>query len=247
MLIFVLLAVFFFSFGMVDISVGGRVAAIPLPTTDSFSTVLLTEILHDTVPEGVALIVTGPLTAFVAQVKVALLLAFAGALPFILFQLISYLRPALYGREARFLALSIVPAVVLFFTGALFSYFFIVPKTFAVLYGFAENLGATTFISVGEFVGLAAALILMSGLAFMVPVVMVLLTAVRIVPARMWAANWRFATIGFLILSAIITPDGSGISMVLLALPVSALYGAGAVVSTQIEKQTTSKKPVGMH
>lgn len=245
MLVFAVLAIFFFSFGLAHVTIQGVSIIVPLPGGESLAAAFLQEMLKDIVPAEVPLLVTGPLTAFVAEMKVALLLAFIGALPFVLFQIIAYIRPALYEREARLLALLAAPAAILFIFGAAFSYFFILPQTFTVLYGYAHELGAAAFISIEEFVGLAAALLFMGGVTFTVPAVMVFLTRFGVVPARFWAAHWRLAAVGFLILSAIITPDGSGVSMILLAAPVSVLYGAGAAVSARVEKKAPAAAGFG--
>jgi len=68
------------------------------------------------------------------------------------------------------------------------------------------------------------------------------LTALGIVPANFWKKYWRFATIAIVVFGAIITPDGSGITMFLVALPMLALYAGGYVAAVGVDKRRARAK-----
>ena len=226
------LTLFFFSMGPKTISVFGVHTFIVAPTsTHSFASLLFAHIQTALVPEGVTLIVVGPLTAFLAQVKVALFLAFVVAFPFLLHNVIKYLRPALYTHERRIVFKVLFSSSALFVLGCLFAYFIIIPPTFAMLYRYAASVGATLFFGVGELVALTFGLVFVIGILFLLPVCMFLMSRLGLIPADVWKTHWRYALFSFLVISAIITPDGSGISMLLLTLPLSALYGVGTIIS----------------
>jgi len=246
-LLLVLGTIFFFAFGLGTVEIRGKETVFPVPKSESLSAELLRHIVEEIVPEGVPLMVTGPLTAFIAQMKLAFLLSFVSTFPFLLYAVLSYLKPALYARERRLIYMILTPAVLLFIVGNFFAYKYILPATFSILYGYAVPINAMTFVSVGEFVGLSFALMLICGICFMLPVAMVLLSAVGAVDPRAWFVQWRYALIIFLIVSAIITPDGSGVTMVLLAAPVSALYGVGALISARIQKAQQHSTEVVPH
>lgn len=230
-----LFTLFFFLFGTGSISLFGMGFFVPVLTSHSYAATLLQHMVLTIAPADVPLIVTGPLTAFFVQIKVAFLLALLFSLPVLLKRVVNYLSPALHKKEVRYIYLVIVPSSLLFCIGVLFAYLFILPLTFEVLYSYAVPIGAVTYLSVEEFVGLSSALVVATGVSFMLPVLMVLLSLLHIVKGSVWLGQWRYAVIIFLILSAIITPDGSGVSMMLLSLPITVLYGVGLLLSLRID------------
>mgnify|MGYP001594094625 CR=1 FL=1 len=233
-ILFLVFTVFFFTFGLKEVIVADRVFSLPLPSNPSFAAELFNYMTLDLIPEGVTLVVTSPLTAFVVQVKMALLLAFIFTLPFFLYRLIQYLSPALYAREKIATLKVVAPSALLFLIGARFSYTVIIPPTFAVLYSYSGAIGATPFFTANEFAGLVLALIVASGIMFLMPVCMILLSRLGVVSPDFWKSQWRYAILLFLITSAIITPDGSGVTMMLLSAPMAGLYGIGYIVSRKL-------------
>ena len=145
--------------------------------------------------------------------------------------MVDFLSPALNKKERRLLFKILFPSSILFFGGCAFSYHFIVPVTLKTLYIYPQYLEAAPLFSVKEFLSVTFALMLVAGIMFLLPVFMVLMSYLKIVPARFWQDNWRYAVLIFLIVCALITPDGTGISMVMLSAPLSLLYGFGIIIS----------------
>jgi len=177
-------------------------------------------------PTGSALAVHSPLDGFFAQAAVAAALACIVLLPLLFFELWRFLAPGLHAREATALAGGLVAALALAALGAAFAWLVLVPVMFTELFAFVPA-GVVPLFSLQKVVSLVAGFTLGTALIFLLPLVMALLTLVGLVPARLWRAYARPAVLLVLIASAIITPDGSGVGMVLLALPVVGLYGAG--------------------
>ena len=247
-LLLLIFTAFFFSFGIKEIIVSGYTLSIPFPTSPSFATQLFNYMTTDLIPNGVTLIVTNPLSAFIAQIKIALLLAFMFTLPFFLYRLIQYFSPALYLHEKLSVMKVAIPSALLFAIGAAFSYLVLIPPTFSILYSYTGGIGATPFFTANEFVGIVLALVFAAGIMFLLPVCMVLLTKVGILENNFWRKNWRYSILVFLIVSAIITPDGSGVTMVLLSLPMTGLYGIGLVLSNRIEtKRYKESRQIGIN
>jgi sec-independent protein translocase protein TatC len=240
----IVFTVFFFTCNVETVTLFNKVTVLPVPAEVSFAADFFTLLISGTAPEGLPIVATSPTTAFVIQVKLALLLAIFFTFPVFLLRLIAFLHPALHKREQRFIYLSLVPLTVLFFGGVYFSYVFIVPTTLEVLYAYTAPIGATQLLGVAEFVGVVMALLLATGLAFTVPVLMSFLTLLGLVSSRFWFENARYAIVFFLVISAIITPDGSGVSMVLLSLPVSTLYGVGIFACMQIDRVAKKESDV---
>src|SRR3989344_3612776 len=90
---------FFFSFGLKEITMVGKHISFPFPADPSFAAQFFNHMATDLIPRGVKLVVTSPLSAFVAQIKVALLLSFIFTVPFLIYKLIQYFSPALFVSE----------------------------------------------------------------------------------------------------------------------------------------------------
>lgn len=241
-ILLVIFTFFFFTCNVETVTVFGNVTMLPVPSEPSFAAEFLTLLVSEVAPAAVPLVVLSPTTAFVAQIKLAFLLALFFTFPVFLFRLISFLAPALYSYERRLIYLLVAPLSVLFLGGVYFAYQYVAPATFTILYGFTGPIGATPLLGTAEFIGVVMALLLITGIAFTLPIFMVLLTALGAIPARFWFQHARYAVVGFLIVSAIITPDGSGVSMILLSVPVSVLYGAGALVCARLEQVTERRQ-----
>ena len=235
-------SVFFFAFGLKEIEVLGRNFLFPLPTLQSFSSQFFALIQRDLLPTGVQLIVTNPLSAFSAQIIISLSLAFFFTSPLFLYKVIRYLSPALYQNEKKAVFKTLIPSIVLFIIGCLFAYFLLIPPTFKILYSYTGAIGALPFFSVSEFIALVFGFTLAVGMMFLLPIFMVLLTNLGLIEANFWKNNWRYAILFFLIFSAIITPDGSGVTMILLSLPLSGLYFLGYLGSNFNGRQKKQKK-----
>jgi sec-independent protein translocase protein TatC len=92
-------------------------------------------------------------------------------------------------------------------------------------------MDVTTFFELSEFISLSLLLIFSSGIVFLLPIFMLGLTSLKIVDKKFWIRNWRYALIAILIFCAIITPDGTGVTMLILALPLIALYLIGCYLA----------------
>ena len=233
---FVAFLVFFFSFGPKEITVLGHNYFLPVPATDSFSVQIFNIIRRDLLPPGVQLVVTDPVSAFVSQILLSALLAFFFTIPFFIYKIILYIQPALLPSEKRAVLLAILPMVGLFFAGAAFSYYFLIPTPFKTLYPYAIAIEAMPFFSINEFIYYVGGLMIAVGLMFLLPVFMVLLSVMGIIPAVFWRRKWQYALLFFLVLSAIITPDGTGITMITLFLPLMALYLTGSIFANKLAK-----------
>ena len=225
--LFLFLTFFFFAFGPKEVSFLGTNFFLPLPTWRSFSVLVFSIIQRDLVPVGVELIAINPLSAFLTQVIVSLSLAFVVGFPFFLYQFIKYLSPVFSKKEKYKIIKVWIPSLFLFIAGCLFAYFLLIPTSIRILYDFPVAMGITPFFVANEFIVFVLSLMLVSGLMFLLPIFMNLLSWLGIVEKNFWRNNWRYAAFIFLLFSAIITPDGSGITMLMFSLPLSCLYFLG--------------------
>ena len=184
-----------------------------------------------------------PWDAYVVMFKVAFFLAAVTASPLIVYQVGRFVGPALKPTERRLILRVTVPVSLLFLSGVALCFVVILPFTFNLLFSVQNLLGANLLILYGDsFIDFVLLFTLAFGIAFQLPVLMYGLTVLGIVPANFWKKYWRFATIAIVIFGAIITPDGSGITMFLVALPMLALYVGGYVAARSVERSRARAK-----
>lgn len=235
---FVGFSFFFFLFGLKKIIIFGRELFLPLPSTNSLSAQFFNSVGQDLLPPGVELLATNPMSAFLSQITLSMLLGFLAAIPFFIYKIITYLRPALFPRERKAVLWSLLPLALLFFCGSAYAYFFLIPATFKLLYPYAVNIGAVTYFSIDEFIHYVFGLTIAVGMMFLLPVFMILLSCLGIIKAEFWKNKWQHSLLIFLISSAIITPDGTGVTMMMLVIPLLTLYFIGYIFADKLGRQT---------
>lgn len=181
------------------------------------------------IPPSVPVVTLGPVAPFVAPILVAFLLALLITFPSAIFFLGRFLAPALRPAERRTLFLFALPALVLFYAGISFAYFLVIPETFSVLYSFADPAGVVPMFALDQFLSSVFLLTILTGVAFLLPVVMAALGRIGLVQPVFWVRHWRGAVFATILFSAIVTPDGSGVTMAFLSGPILGLYAVGTV------------------
>lgn len=179
------------------------------------------------VPIGVKVVSFSPLDAFAAEISIALVIGFLCMFPVIMYLIAQYLFPALTDPERAAAKKVLVPGSILFIFGAVYSYLFVVPPTFTILYHFADRLGTEPLLTVPDLLSTVITLSFVSGMAFELPIIMFVLNRVGLVKRFVWAKYWRHFFFSCLAFFAVITPDGSGITMLILTIPMILLYCAG--------------------
>lgn len=175
---------------------------------------------------GIELIYTNLTEMLGVYMKLSLYSGLALSLPFLVYQFIGFISPALTSREKRYVYL-LLPAVLLCFAaGVAFSYFVLLPPALRFLLTFGSNI-ARPLISVGSYITLIITLLFWVGLVFELPLVIAFLSRLGIVNPRWLAKNRKYAFIGAFVLGAIITPTFDPINQSLVALPIIFLYEIG--------------------
>ena len=170
-----------------------------------------------------------PAEAFMIYMKVALLSGLILSSPFILYELYSFVRPALTLRERRFTLICIPLSLVLFITGMIFSYSFVFPRGLEFFLGFAAGK-VNPLISMESYLDFMLMLVVPFGFAFNVPVVLTLLAYLNIVSAKMLMKYQRHVILVAFIIAGVITPTPDVITQTLLAVPLILLYEVSIVI-----------------
>lgn len=214
----------------------------------------LTSYMKDTlIPTGVKLIQTAPGQVFFAQVHISLLIGLICSLPIVIKEIFGFVSPAFDPSKnkddsetkeedkdgmtkdknakkafSRFRLFKVIsPIFLLFLLGVVFSYVLVIPFTLNFLYKYGEAIGAETFLTVNDFITFVLQFVLGFGIAFQLPVIMYVLSLSGATDSKFWQRNFRYAIIIITVFGAIITPDGSGVTMWFIALPMIALYAIG--------------------
>jgi sec-independent protein translocase protein TatC len=187
------------------------------------------------------LVVLNPISAFLVQVIISLFLSFIITFPYFIFKTLGYVLPALYENEKKYIFKILIPSFILFLIGCLFSYFFLIPFTFKILYSFTSFLKVTPFFELENFLTLVLGLMLATGILFLTPIFMGLLSYFGLISPNFWKKNWQVAFFIFIVISAIITPDGTGITQLILSFILTGLYLLGYIMSKVFKKVGTKK------
>ncbi|MDW0167084.1 MAG: twin-arginine translocase subunit TatC [Nitrososphaeraceae archaeon] len=123
----------------------------------------------------------------------------------------------------------ISPMFLLFVFGVVFSYVLVIPLTLEFLYKYGESIGVETLLTVNDFIAFVLQFILAFGIAFQLPVLMYVLSLSGLTDSKFWQRNFRYAIIIITVFGAIITPDGTGVTMWFIALPMIGLYALGII------------------
>jgi sec-independent protein translocase protein TatC len=175
---------------------------------------------------GKQLIYTKLYEAFFTEVKVALFAAFFVAFPIIVNQVWAFVAPGLYRQEKRALLPFLLATPVLFTMGAALAYYFVMPTAFKFFLGYQQSdssLSINALPSIADYLSLVMQFIFAFGVAFLLPVLMMLLERAGIVTRAQLVAGRRYAIVAAFVVAAVITPPDV-ISQLMLAIPLVLLY-----------------------
>ncbi len=180
-------------------------------------------------PPDVKLIAVGVFTPFFIPLKVLMMAGLLLALPWVLYQIWAFVAPGLYSHEKNFALPLIIFGSLLAYVGIAFVQFFVLDKMFGFIQGFTpESVNATPDIA--SYVESILSLYLAFGLAFQVPIVVMLLVRFELVTVAQLKTYRGYFVVGAFVVAAILTPPDV-ISQLALALPMCLLYEIGILGS----------------
>jgi sec-independent protein translocase protein TatC len=182
---------------------------------------------------------TSYLEPFFVYLKVAIYGGLFLAAPWVLWQLWLFVAPGLYKREKRVVIPFLASGTLLFYGGAAFCYFVIMPYAFPALAAIAGD-DMTPILTMREQLTLVLAMMLGFGVVFEVPVIIAFLSMVGLVSADFLAKYRRVAIVVNVTLAAIITPTGDPFNLALMAVPMILFYEIGVLLARVLGKK---KKP----
>ncbi len=159
------------------------------------------------------------------------------AAPWVLWQLWQFVAPGLYKRERRLVLPFLFFGTLLFYAGAAFCYFIVLPPAFPALLSIIEGTAIKPLWTLSEQLSLVLAMLLGFGVVFEVPVIIGFLSMIGLVSWRFLAKYRRHAIIANVALAAIITPTGDPVNLALMAVPLILFYEIGIVLARILGKK----------
>jgi len=175
---------------------------------------------------GNRLIYTKLYEAFFTELKVAMFAAFFVAFPIIANQVWAFIAPGLYRQEKRAFLPFLIATPVLFTMGAALAYYVVMPIAFKFLLGYQVSSGdlkIDALPSIAEYLSTVMQFIFAFGVAFLLPILLMLLERAGIVSLAQLKAGRRYAIVAAFVIAAVLTPPDV-ISQLLLAVPLVLLY-----------------------
>ena len=195
----------------------------------------VSEPLRAILPEGSTMIATEVASPFLTPFKLTMFTAAFLAMPYVLFQLWSFVAPGMYKQEKRLAIPLLISSVLLFYAGAAFAYFVVFPLVF----GFFTSVGpgdVAIMTDINRYLDFVLKLFFAFGLAFEIPIAAVIMIKVGITTADDLARKRPYIVVGCFILGMLLTPPDV-ISQSLLAIPMWILFEVGVFFGRMITPQ----------
>jgi sec-independent protein translocase protein TatC len=191
-------------------------------------------------PVGATLIATSVISPFMVPLKILLMTAFLIALPVVLYQAWAFVAPGLYAHEKKLVLPLVISSTVLFFIGVAFCYFFVFGQVFKFIQSFAPK-SITAAPDIEAYLSFVLTMFLAFGLAFEVPIVVVVLARLGMVSIEKLKGFRSYFVVLAFIIAAVVTPPDV-VSQLALAIPMCLLYELG-IWAAQIFIRHTQAPP----
>ena len=194
-----------------------------------FSEKILNIIERPYVATGLKLNVFNITEGFLLRLKASLIAGLLLGLPVIIYELWRYIVPAINKNDRRFARLSVIAAVVLFFGGLVFTYFFILPFAIKMLLSFTPE-GMRNMQNASNYLSFALLFSLGIGFLFELPIIIMILTRIGLVTPDLLIRKRKYAIVLIFIVAAIITPPDV-ITQLMIGIPLILLYEISVFIS----------------
>lgn len=180
---------------------------------------------------------------FDVKIRVAAFLGFLISSPWWIYQIWGFVTPALSKRE-RLSTLGFLGAAIPLFAGGVYTAWLVIPRAVAFLTMFTPE-GTRNLIAVDVYLKFLMQFLIMFGIAYLLPLVLVALSFLGIVSGKTWLKGWRWAILISFIFAAAVTPsswDGDIVTMLFMAIPMIFLYGIAVAVSLLADRRIAKRR-----
>lgn len=166
--------------------------------------------------------------------RVSLLLGLAIAMPVIIYQVLAFVAPGLTKTERRWLYPIVIGASLMFVLGMAFAYYAELPPALKFLLN-PNNKDVVSTIGVATYIDTVTRLLLITGLVFEMPFVIMGLAKIGVVTSKKLLGWWRYAILFAVVLAAVVTPSIDPVTQMVVALPILVLYFVGCGLAKLVE------------
>jgi len=203
---------------------------------------MLAQPLLEAMPAGTSMIATDVASPFLTPIKLTLLASLVIAVPFVLYQIWAFVAPGLYRHERRLVAPLLISSTGLFYAGMAFAYYVVFPVVFNFFVGTAPK-GVAVMTDIKSYIDFIFTMFFAFGIAFEVPVALVLLVKMGAVDPHKLAAKRPYVLLAVFVIAAILTPPDV-LSQTFLALPMYLLFEVGLFIARRMKPMTSEESPI---
>lgn len=172
---------------------------------------------------------------FTLQLNSSLMIGVVLGVPYLLFEIWRFVKPALHEKESKSAKGFVFWASMLFIVGLLFGYYIISPLSINFLSNYEVSAIIDNQITIDSYFSILATLTIGAGLTFELPIVIFILSKLGIMTPKFMRSSRRYATVLILIIAAVVTPTPDLLTMFTVSLPLFLLYEASIYVSAMVE------------
>jgi sec-independent protein translocase protein TatC len=178
---------------------------------------------------------------FTLEINSALIIGITLGFPYLLWEIWRFIKPALHENERKAASGFVLYASLLFILGILFGYYIIAPESISFLANLSVSDQIENTFTVDSYLSSVATLTLATGVVFQLPMIVHILSSIGLLTPRLMRAGRRYAIVGILIISAVITPTPDMLTMCIVSVPLFILYEVGIIVAGRVEKRKLKK------
>jgi len=223
-------------YAVISITVGFVVAFVFIDEIFNF----IMQPLQQMLPPGGTLIYTDPTEAFILYIKIALIAGLLLASPAVMLQVWLFVAPGLYSNEKKWAIPFVAMSSFFFVLGAAFSHYVVFPLTWRFFVSFTTDI-LTFMPRIEPAFSIYLRLLFAFGLVFQMPTLVLFLARMGMISARFLISNFKYAVLIMVVISAVVTPDGGGVSLVAMTGPMILLYGLSIVLAWIFGKKRTAE------
>lgn len=178
---------------------------------------------------------------FLLQINTSLLVGVILGIPYILWEVWRFIKPALLEKERKAASGFVLYASGLFITGILFGYYILVPESVAFLAGYTVSPDINNQFTVSSYMSLVGTITLLTGILFELPIIIYILASIGILTGTFMRRTRRYAIIIIMVVGAIVSPSPDILTTTLATVPLLILYEVGIVIAAVVEKRRLKK------
>ncbi|WP_179412507.1 twin-arginine translocase subunit TatC [Mucilaginibacter sp. E4BP6] len=178
---------------------------------------------------------------FMLKLNSSILMGVIAAVPYILWEIWRFIKPALLDKERKAASGFVFYASILFIIGILFGYYVIAPESISFLAGYTVSDTIKNQFTVSSYLSMVATITLIIGIVFELPILIYILASIGILTGTFMRKTRRYSVVILLIVGAIISPSPDFLTTMIATVPLFALYEVGIVVASVVEKRRLKK------